>query len=100
MKTILVRGGGQTVNIGDISHTPSLLAVIERHIPDAQVILWPTRLDRGVEEMLRRRFPTMRVVRDATGWQSENPRDDDPTVADAIREADLMMHSSGPGFGS
>ncbi len=100
VKTILVRGGGQTVNIGDISHTPSLLAVLERHIPEANIILWPTRLDRGVAEMLRRRFPDMRIVRDAKGWRSENPRDDDPTIAEALQEADLMMHSSGPGFGS
>ena len=60
---ILLRSGWQTVNIGDIAHTPGVLSVIERNMPDAQVILWPARaLDRGAEPMLRRRFPKLRIV--------------------------------------
>ena len=40
-KRILFRSSWQTVNIGDIAHTPGLLALLERHRPDAEVTLWP-----------------------------------------------------------
>lgn len=94
-KTILLRSAWQTVNIGDIAHTPGVLHVIEQHMPDVSVILWPGRLDRGVEPMLRRRFPKLRLIRDG-GWKVIQPHADDPTIADAIREADLFLHGSGP----
>src|SRR5688500_6482371 len=41
--TILLRSGWQTVNIGDIAHTPGLLALLERHLPAADVVLWPNK---------------------------------------------------------
>jgi hypothetical protein len=31
------------VNIGDIAHTPGMLALLERHLPEAEITLWPTR---------------------------------------------------------
>ena len=37
---LLLCSGWQTVNIGDVAHTPGALAVIEAHIPDAEVTLW------------------------------------------------------------
>jgi hypothetical protein len=94
-KTILLRSAWQTVNIGDIAHTPGVLRVLEQHLPEASVILWPGSLDRGVEAMLRRRFPQLRLIRDGD-WKVAQPRPDDPTIADAIREADLFLHGSGP----
>ncbi len=95
--TILVRSGWQTVNIGDIAHTPGLLSVLERHAPHASVILWPSRLDRGVEPMLRRRFPKLRIVRDGM-WRGGDPRSDDPTADLAIAEAAVLIHGSGAGI--
>jgi hypothetical protein len=95
-RTVLLRSSWQTVNIGDVAHTPGVLRVLETHLPDVGVILWPSRLDRGVDAMLRRRFPKLRVVRDAPGWKNPKPREDDPTVAEAMTEADLMLHGSGP----
>lgn len=92
-KTILLRSSWQTVNIGDIAHTPGVLALLERHLPGVGVILWPSSLDRGVEPMLRRRFPKLRIVRDAA-WKLPQPRPDDPTVEEAMRTADLMLHGS------
>ena len=41
---ILLRGSWQSVNIGDIGHTPGALNLIERHLPDAELTLWPTEL--------------------------------------------------------
>ena len=52
---ILLRSSWQTVNIGDIAHTPGVLALLERHLPAAEVSLWPSHLDNGVEVSLRHR---------------------------------------------
>lgn len=92
--TVLLRSGWQTENIGDIAHTPGLIAVLERHWPEAEVILWPSRpLDRGVEPMLRSRFPALRVIREQ---QVGDPREGDPALDEAIASADLLIHGSGP----
>ncbi len=45
---ILVRSSWQTVNIGDIAHTPGLLRLLERYLPDTDVWLWPSNVDNGV----------------------------------------------------
>src|SRR5690606_32638264 len=37
---ILLRSSWQIVNIGDIAHTPGVLALIERYLPEAEVRLW------------------------------------------------------------
>ena len=39
---ILLRSSWQSVNIGDIGHTPGVLAILEKHFPEAEVILWPS----------------------------------------------------------
>ena len=53
---VLLRSSWQTVNIGDIAHTPGALALLEKHIPDAEVRLWPSKVDNGVAELLKKRF--------------------------------------------
>ena len=97
MKTVLLRSAWQTVNIGDIAHTPGMLHLFEKYLPGTQVILWPGSLDRGVEEMLRRRFPTLRLVRDAPKWKPLSPRPNDPTITQAMEEATLWVTGSGSG---
>lgn len=95
-RTILVCSGWQTVNIGDIAHTPGLLRVLEREWPELSVILWPkSPLDRGAQGMIRTRFPKMRLVREMAA-KAGTPREDDPSLADAFREAELFLHGSGP----
>jgi hypothetical protein len=91
--TILVRSSWQTVNIGDIAHTPGLLRLLGDAFPDAELVLWPSSLDRGVGPMLRKRFPKLKVLKGSKGVE---PRDDDPTRAEAFARADLMIHGSGP----
>lgn len=98
-RTILLRSSWNSANIGDIAHTPGLLRLIERHLPDVSVILWPKDLGRGVEPMLRKRFPKLRIIRDDESWRSPQPRADDPGVEQAMREAGLMLHGSGSGLG-
>jgi hypothetical protein len=82
--TIVLRSSWQTVNIGDIGHTPGVLRLIEEHIPGAAIRLWPSDVGNGVDAMLRRRFPRLAIVR--------TPAD----IEAALREADLLLHGSGP----
>jgi polysaccharide pyruvyl transferase WcaK-like protein len=77
---IVLRSSWQTVNIGDIGHTPGVLALLERHLPEAEVVLWPSTVADGVEAMLRRRFPGLVVTTDRK-------------VIDAC---DFLLHGSGP----
>lgn len=90
--TILLRSGWQTVNIGDIAHTPGVLAVLEEHLPGARLILWSKALDRGVAAMLRRRFPALAIVR----HPGHEPVAADPTLDEALDRADFLLHGSGP----
>ena len=55
-RRILLRSSWQTVKIGGIAHTPGVLAILERHLSDVEVRLWPSKVDNGVEEMLLARF--------------------------------------------
>ena len=83
-KAIILRSSWQTVNIGDIGHTPGVLALLEKYLPDVEVRLWPTSLDNGVETLLRRRFPKVPVIRTAD------------EVARAFSECVFLLHGSGP----
>ncbi len=85
-KHILLRSSWQTVNIGDIAHTPGVLRILERELPGVQVTLWPSKLDNGVEEILRKRFPKLRIA--ATR----------EAVVDAFKQCDFLLHGSGPSF--
>ncbi|MBI4877564.1 MAG: polysaccharide pyruvyl transferase family protein [Acidobacteria bacterium] len=83
-QAILLRSGWQTVNIGDIAHTPGVLRLLERRLPGVSVILWPGSADRGVEPMLRRAFPRLRLA--------QSPAE----VRDAFQSASLFLHGSAP----
>ncbi len=83
-RRILLRSSWQTVNIGDIAHTPGVLALLEKHIPQAEVRLWPSSVDNGVEEMLSRRFPKVPIVKGADAIKA------------AFAECDFFLHGSGP----
>jgi polysaccharide pyruvyl transferase WcaK-like protein len=82
--SILLRSSWQTVNIGDIAHTPGVLALIEKHIPEAEVRLWPSNVDNGVKEILQRRFPKLVIVKGAEALKA------------AFVECDFLLHGSGP----
>ncbi len=83
-KRILLRSSWQTVNIGDIAHTPGLLATLERELPEVEVTLWPSSVAGGVEAMLRRRFPGLRIAADRAAIDA------------AFADCDLLLHGSGP----
>lgn len=82
-KRLILRSSWQTVNIGDIAHTPGVLALLEKHLPEVEVRLWPSKLDNGVAEMLGARFPKVQVI------QGE-------AVRKSFEECDFLLHGSGP----
>lgn len=83
---ILLRSSWQTVNIGDIAHTPGMLALLEKHRPDAEVTLWPNSVDRGVEELLMARFPKLTIAKTKETKES------------ALANCDFFLHGSAPGI--
>ncbi len=85
-RKILLRSSWQTVNIGDIAHTPGMLALLEKHLPEAEVILWPNKISDDVVSMLKARFPKLKVALSAEEKEA------------AMKECDFCLHGSGPGL--
>lgn len=81
---ILLRSSWQTVNIGDIAHTPGVLALLEKYLPEAEVRLWYSRIGNGVREMLLARFPKLQLVQEPDQLKA------------AFAECDFLLHGSGP----
>ena len=92
-KTILLQSAWDTVNIGDIGHTPGTLRIIEQHLPEAQVILWAMKLDERVTAMLRTRFPKVEILQGNLAGTEER----DEQLRQAIGRADLFIRNSGMG---
>ena len=83
---IILRSSWQTVNIGDIAHTPGVLTILEKYLPDVEVRLWPSSVADGVEEMLRARFPKLEIIKGPQHLKA------------AFAECDFLLHGSGSGF--
>lgn len=81
---LILRSSWQTVNIGDIAHTPGVLALLEKHLPEVEVRLWPSKVNNGVKEMLMKRFPKLQIIEDAEALKA------------AFSECDFLLHGSGP----
>lgn len=92
---ILLRSSWQSVNIGDIGHTPGALALLEQHLPDAEITLWPSELGHGAREMLRVGFPRLKIVEGGVGADGKPNR---PELAQAWADTDLYLSGSGSGF--
>lgn len=93
---ILLRSSWQVVNIGDIAHTPGVLALLEKHVPEAEVMLWASGdLSSEVAAMEHRRFPGLRIVKGTLGADGKASK---PELAEAIGWADFLLHGSGPSF--
>lgn len=80
---ILLRSSWQTVNIGDIGHTPGVITLLQEYLPEAELTLWPSSIENGVEEMLRRNFPKLKIAQGNA-------------VNEAFKECDFFLHGSGP----
>lgn len=92
---ILLVSGWQTVNIGDIAHTPGMIHLLNTHLPEAKITLWPNDISLTEEAMLRRNFPSLEIV---FGKLNELGLPDTEEVGKAFIDNDFMLHSSGPGI--
>lgn len=91
---ILLRSSWQVVNIGDIAHTPGVLALIEKHIPEAEVRLWASGdLSEEVAAMEHKRFPKLKIVKGSLGADGKASNAD---LGEAVAWADFLLHGSGP----
>jgi hypothetical protein len=63
---------------------PGVLTLLEKYLPDVNVRLWPSNVDNGVEEMLKKRFPNVPIIR--------NPDE----INRAFSECVFLLHGSGP----
>jgi len=92
---ILLRSGWQVENIGDIAHTPAMLALIEKYNPNTKVTFWPwyTYLPDNEVAMLKKRFPKLEIVQGAFDAQGKSST---PELEAAIASADFLLHNSGP----
>lgn len=91
---ILLRSSWQVVNIGDIAHTPGVLALIEKHLPDAEVRLWASGdLSEEVIAMEHRRFPKLEIVK---GSIKPDGTASNPALQAALDWTDFLLHGSGP----
>lgn len=89
-KTVLLQCAWAVKNIGDIGHTPGTLRFLERHLPETKVILWAANTNPQVDEMLKKRFPKVEIVKGSLS-QKGGP------VQEAIERSDFFLR--GPGMG-
>lgn len=91
---ILLRSSWQVVNIGDLCHTPGILALLERYLPNTQVRLWAGN-DFSVEAaaMCKRRFPDFQAIKGTIG---SSGRANNPALQANLEWCDFLLHGSGP----
>lgn len=92
---ILLRSSWQVVNIGDIAHTPGVLALLETHIPEAEVVLWASAsLSDDVARLEHKRFPKLKIVKGTL----KDGKASNKELGEAVERADFFLHGSGPGL--
>jgi len=92
-KTILLQSAWDTVNIGDIGHTPGTLRILEEHLPEVKVVVWAMKLDDRVTAMLKKRFPKVEILQGSLAGKGEK----DEALRQAISNCDLYIRNSGMG---
>lgn len=92
-KTIVLQSAWDTVNIGDIGHTPGTLRVLEQHLPEVKVVLWAMKLDERVTAMLKARFPKVEILQGNLFKDGEA----DKRLQEAVKSCDLFIRNSGMG---
>lgn len=92
---ILLRSSWQSVNIGDIGHTPGALTLLGKYFPEAEITLWPGQLGHGSRELLTKGYPKLRI---AEGSVDATNKPTTPELAQAWSDADLYISGSGSGF--
>ncbi|MBV7334086.1 polysaccharide pyruvyl transferase family protein [Chloroflexi bacterium TSY] len=93
--TILVHSGWNRYNFGDVAHTPGLLHLLEKYIPEAEVWLWMARYPEWLAGYILERFPNTHVFHGQFGGIHGAI---DQTITEAYERADLFIYNSGPIF--
>ena len=92
---ILLRSSWQSVNIGDIGHTPGALSLLWKHLPECEITLWPGELGHGSRDLLTKGYPRLKI---AEGGLGADGKPNKPDLVKAWAEADLYLSGSGSGF--
>lgn len=92
---VLLHSSWQTVNIGDIGHTPGALSVLEKFFPEAEITLWPRATSPASRAMLTKGYPKVKIVE---GLVDRNGKPTTPELERAWAETDLYISGSGSGF--
>ena len=92
---VLVRSAWQSVNIGDIAHSPGALRLIQKHFPEAEIVFWPRNLEFGARELLVKAFPKVRFV---DGVIDKEGKPSTSELTRAFAECDLAVHASAAHF--
>lgn len=92
-KTILLQSAWDTINIGDIGHTPGTLRVIAEHLPGVKVVLWAMKMEERISVMLKARFPKVEILQGNLFKDGENDR----RLQEAVKTCDLFVRNSGMG---
>jgi polysaccharide pyruvyl transferase WcaK-like protein len=103
-KRILLCSSWQTVNIGDIAHTPGFLTLMEKYLPEVETTLWPRDIGQGVEQKLVGRFPNLKIVNsEADRLEAFEACDffvhGSAAAVSAISQIDQWVKETGKGFG-
>lgn len=61
-----------------------MLALLEKHRPEAEITLWPSNVKGGVEEILKARFPKLKIAKTKAEQEA------------ALAACDFFLHGSGP----
>lgn len=90
--SILLCTGWQSTNIGDEAFTPAMLHLLEKHVPEAGVVVWGKQLTEETRELVCERWPEARFVSgeiDSKG--GEIPEE----LRAAFAGTDLFLYNSG-----
>lgn len=93
---ILIVSGWQNENVGDVAHTPGLLSVLKKNIPNANLTVWIWKNDSTapvVGAFVQKYYPDVKIV---LGDVNDDLTVTTSEVEDAMDAADLMIHGSGP----
>lgn len=92
-KTILLQSAWDTINIGDIGHTPGTLRILEQHLPEVKVVVWAMKVDDRILAMLKARFPKAEFLQGKLDGKGEK----DLKLQAAVKSCDLFIRNSGMG---
>ena len=85
---ILLREALQYENIGDVGRVPGTIRLLYRHLPDAEITLWPWSLHEREREMLTRTFPRLRI---AEGEIDARGKPSTPALGEAWSAANFFV---------